>query len=72
MLNLLKFEDFCLKNGGVAYFAIVNINRYFDEVARFVPGLDVEALKCYQSLDKEKGYRLGAQCKNENFIYYEG
>ena len=68
----MKFNDEALKNGGVDYFAIVDTENYFDEVAGFAPGLDIEALKCYQSLDKEKGYRLGAQCKNKNFIYYEG
>lgn len=70
MMKWLIFNGICSENGSVNFWFIVDTNNYFDEVARFAPGLDGEALECYKSLGK--GYRLGAQCGNGKIIYYEG
>lgn len=69
MFELFELEDECNKNGGICYFAIIDTNNRFDEVARFAPGLEAEALTCSRSLGKN--YKLGAQCKNNKFLFYK-
>lgn len=72
-MKFMEFEDECNLNSGIDHLAIIDTDNYFDEVASFAPGLDIEALKCFKSLQAKKGgkaYKLGAQCKNNNFIYY--